>query len=124
MDGEQQHVPEQASVPSTPGTEQSVNVWLQTGQFPFPELQVFPTPQPQTLSQSDLQLITHLSSIARSLLLNGTSEMTVWSPMVPQYVSGQRRSPEMLHANLLHFVDILALLPRIPLSACVLGIFS
>ena len=83
-DGEQASIPEQASVPSTPGTDQRINLWLQTGEFPYPELQVYPPPQPHNYSRSDLQLITHLSSIARSLVVNGTSEMTVWSSRVSQ----------------------------------------
>lgn len=79
--------PEQTSIPSSLEIDQSINTWLQTGNFPYPELQVFPAPQPQSYGRNDLQLIMHLSSIARSLLLNGTSEINVWTTKVPQYVS-------------------------------------
>lgn len=85
-EGDSQPPSESTSVPSTPGSEQIIDTWLQTGVFPFPELQVFPAPQPHAYSRSDLYLITHIASISQSLLLNGTDAMNVWSSRTSQYV--------------------------------------
>jgi hypothetical protein len=63
-----------------------LDVWQQTGNFPYPELQVFPPPGPQSHSRIELRLIQHLSSISRSLLINSTSDITVWASKVPKYV--------------------------------------
>jgi hypothetical protein len=99
-EGESLPEPEHASLPSSPEAEQNINMWLQTGSFPYPELQVFPAPQPQSYNKSDLQLIAHLSSIARSLLLNGTGDINVWTPRVPQYLSIASSYPYVMHAFL------------------------
>ncbi|KAL1302796.1 hypothetical protein AAFC00_003137 [Neodothiora populina] len=97
---EQPPGPERASLPCSAETEQSVNLWLQTGNFPFPELQVFPTPQVQSYSRNDLVLIAHLSSVARSLLVNGMGGVNVWTTKIPQYLSIATSYPYVMHAFL------------------------
>jgi hypothetical protein len=116
---DQHHV--SASVTFTTDSEQIINTWLQTGQFPYPELQVFPTLQPQAYSRSDIQLIIHISSIARYLFLNDTSEMTVWSPRVPECVWRKRSSSRILFTDLYQVPEHILLV-----SICharILGIF-
>jgi hypothetical protein len=73
-------------LPSSPEIEHMLDLWQQTGSFPYLELQVFPSPQPQNHSRVELRLIQHLSAISRSLLMNSTSDMTVWTSKVPKYV--------------------------------------
>lgn len=68
----------------TPGGEHAVHIWLQTGNFPFPELQIFPLPQPQAYSEEELHLICHVSSISHSLFVNGTSGLDVWAGTLPK----------------------------------------
>ena len=77
---------DQLPVPTSPGTEHIIDIWQQTGNFPYPELQVFPPPQPQNHSRVELRLIQHLSSISRSLLMNSTIDMTIWTSRVPKCV--------------------------------------
>lgn len=79
---------EQASLPMTPGTEHSIEVWQQTGNYPFPALQVFPSPSTEGYSKTELHLIHHLSSLTNSLLVNGTADLTLWTWNIPKYVLG------------------------------------
>lgn len=80
-----QSSPEQTSMPSTPDLEQSIDVWQQTGTFPYPELQVFPTPRPHDYTRTELLLIHRVSTLSCSLLVNGTTDMTIWTARVPKY---------------------------------------
>ena len=83
-DSESQSSPEQAAVILTPGSERTVDIWRQTGGFPFPDLHVFPPPPAQAYSQNELRLIHHLSTISNDLLLNGTSNLTIWTQKLPK----------------------------------------
>lgn len=83
-DNESQHSPEQSGLTLTPGTERNIDIWQQTGSFPYPELQVFPPPQTHEYSKNELRLIHHLSSVSNDLLVNGTSNLTVWSQKLPK----------------------------------------
>ena len=83
-DTEGQSSPDRPSLVLTPGTESRIEVWQQTGSFPYPELQVFPPPQTHEYSKNELRLISHVSSISNDLLLKGTSHLTVWTQMMPK----------------------------------------
>ncbi|THZ52254.1 hypothetical protein D6C86_10259, partial [Aureobasidium pullulans] len=69
--------------PSLPAVEHKLDVRQQTGRFLYPELQISYQPRPQSHSRVELRLIQHISSISRSLLMNSTSHMTVWTSKVP-----------------------------------------
>ncbi len=83
-DSESQHSPEQSTVMLTPGSENRVDVWQQSGNYPFPDLQVFPAPQAQEYSKNELRLIHHLSAISNELLLKGSTSLTMWSQKMPK----------------------------------------
>lgn len=83
-DSESQPSPEQPTVLLTPGSESRVDIWQQTGGFPFPELHVFPQPQTQEYSKNELRLIEHLSAISNELMLKGTSNLTIWTQKLPK----------------------------------------
>lgn len=76
--------PEQAAVALTPGTERRIDLWQQTGSFPYPDLQVFPPPPTHEYSKNELRLIHHLSSISNDLLLNGSTKLTIWTQKMPK----------------------------------------
>lgn len=86
VDDESPAPAEQITLPTTPEVERNIDLWLQTNTFPIPEIQAYPTPQASFHSRNDLQLIIHLSTIARTLLLNGTSDYDVWTSRVSPYV--------------------------------------
>lgn len=75
---------EQPIVALTPGSESRVDHWQRTGSFPYPELQVFPTPQIHDYSKNELRLIHHLSSISNDFLLKGSSNLTIWTQKMPK----------------------------------------
>ena len=74
-DSDSQPSPEQPAVVLTPGSENRLDLWQQTGSFPYPDLQVFPTPQTQQYSKNELRLSHHLSSICN---------MTIWTQEMPK----------------------------------------
>jgi hypothetical protein len=79
------HTPQQPNLLWTPEIETTIELWRQTGEFPFPELRVYPQPQWQALSTVDLRLIHHLSSISNEMFRNRTSRSTLWTDMMPKY---------------------------------------
>ncbi|KAH9828227.1 Sterol uptake control protein 2 [Teratosphaeria destructans] len=99
-DTESQHSPEQQSIALTPGTEQRLDDWAQTGSFPYPELGVYPFPQAQELSRNDLRLIHHLSSVSNDLLLKGITNLSVWTQKMPKFLSIASGYPYVMHALL------------------------
>lgn len=77
-------LPNQANLLWTPEIEKTVNNWRATGQFPFPDLHIFPQPQWHSLSKTDLRLIYHLSSITSELQSSRTSKLTIWTDLMPK----------------------------------------
>lgn len=68
----------------TPQIETALDIWQRTGQFPFPELRIYPEPQWHTYSKPELRLIHHLSSIADGMLQSRSNKMTVWTDFLPK----------------------------------------
>lgn len=99
-DAEGASSPEQPSLVFTPSTESRIDLWQQTGSFPYPSLQVFPPPQTHEYSKNELRLIHHLSSISNDLMLKGTSNLTIWTQKVPKFLSIAASYPYVMHALL------------------------
>ncbi len=78
--------PQQPNLLWTPEIEATIELWRQTGEFPFPDLRVYPQPQWRILTKTDLRLIHHLSSISNEMFRNRTSRSTLWTDMMPKYV--------------------------------------
>lgn len=68
----------------SPSIDATLELWKQTGTFPFPELAVYPQPQWHTYSKTDLRLIHHLCSVTNDMINNKTSQMTVWTEYMPK----------------------------------------
>lgn len=64
--------------------DRNVELWRQTGQFPFPDLHVFPQPQWQTLSKTELRLIYHVASVCYEMQSSRTSQLTIWAETMPK----------------------------------------
>ncbi|KAK6398462.1 hypothetical protein LTR65_000013 [Meristemomyces frigidus] len=97
-DSETQNSPEQPSLVLTPGTEQRVDLWQQTGSFPYPDLQVFPPPHTQEYSKNELRLIHHLTSVSNDLLLKGTTNLAIWTQKMPKFLSIASSYPYVMQA--------------------------
>lgn len=76
--------PQQPNLLWTPEIEATIELWQQTGDFPFPELRVYPLPQWRAYSKIDLRLIHHLSSISNEMFRSRTSKLTVWTDLMPK----------------------------------------
>ncbi|CAK4030053.1 related to UPC2 Regulatory involved in control of sterol uptake [Lecanosticta acicola] len=99
-DAEGQSSPEQPSLVFTPGTESRIDLWQQTGSFPYPNLQVFPPPQTHEYSKNELRLIHHISSISNDLVVKGTTNLTIWTQKVSKFLSIAASYPYVMHALL------------------------
>ncbi len=67
----------------TPEIEADIDQWQQTGVFPFPGLNIFPTPNPQYLSVENLRLIYHVASISHQLRSIDADGFTIWTRQIP-----------------------------------------
>ncbi|KAI9831018.1 MAG: hypothetical protein M1819_005256 [Sarea resinae] len=79
--------PRAADLLWSPEIEGEIEVWRNTGDFPFPELQLQPQPSPHGLSTPDLRLIHHVSSISREMHLGGLTRFTIWTHKIPIFLS-------------------------------------
>ncbi|KAF2757154.1 hypothetical protein EJ05DRAFT_57176 [Pseudovirgaria hyperparasitica] len=80
--------------------EQTVDIWLRNGEFPFPELRVYPQPQWHSYSKTELRLIHHLCSITNEMLRNRSTKLTVWTDCLPQVISLGASHAHVMHAML------------------------
>jgi hypothetical protein len=67
----------------TPEIEAAISQWQRTGIFPFPGLNIYPTPNPQHHSVEDLRLIYHVASICNELAAMDASNFTIWTRQIP-----------------------------------------
>ena len=77
-------LPGQANLLWTPEIERNVDLWRQTGQFPFADLQITPQPQWQSFSRTDLRLVYHLASVCWEMQQSRTSKLTIWTDLMPK----------------------------------------
>ncbi|KAF2087121.1 hypothetical protein K490DRAFT_42886 [Saccharata proteae CBS 121410] len=87
----------------SPEIEATIDLWRQTGEFPFPELNVYPQPQWTLYSKTDLRLVHHLSSISNDMFRSRTSNLTVWSEKMPalgRFLSIASSYPFVMHSIL------------------------
>jgi len=91
---------EQPAIAFSPTTESRIDLWQQTGSFPYPQLQVFPPPQTHEYSKNDLRLMHHLSTISNDLRMNGTTALTLWTQKMPKFLSLASSYPFVMHALL------------------------
>jgi len=67
----------------TPEIEGAIELWQQTGVFPFPNLNIYPTPAPQYYSMEDLRLIYHVAAICHELGNIDANGFTLWTRHIP-----------------------------------------
>ncbi|KAF2843736.1 hypothetical protein M501DRAFT_925839 [Patellaria atrata CBS 101060] len=84
----------------TPEIERSIDRWQQTGEFPFPELVVYPQPHWQSYQKTDLRLIHNLASISNGMIRSKTSRLTIWTDCLPKFLSLAASHPFVMHALL------------------------
>ncbi|KAF2194480.1 hypothetical protein K469DRAFT_547784 [Zopfia rhizophila CBS 207.26] len=92
--------PQQPNLLWTPEINATIEHWRQTGEFPFPELRVYPQPQWRAYPKTDLRLIHHLSSISNEMFRNRTSKLTLWTDLMPKFLSVAASHPFVMHSIL------------------------
>jgi hypothetical protein len=69
----------QANLNWTPEIEKTVDLWRQTGQFPFPDLQIYPPIQSKNLSRTEARLLYHICQILNDLQGQRAIKLTIWA---------------------------------------------
>ncbi|KAF2665580.1 hypothetical protein BT63DRAFT_69012 [Microthyrium microscopicum] len=78
--------------------ERAVEVWRQTDQFPFPELDIFPQPQVKTASRNEARLLYHVCSILNGLLSSRTAKLALWTNIMPKCLAVAANHDFVMHA--------------------------
>ena len=75
--------PDRPDLMWTPEIEATIEQWQRTGVFPFPSLNIYPTPNPQYLSIEDMRLIHHVASISHQMGMIDANGFTLWTRQIP-----------------------------------------
>lgn len=75
--------PDKPDLMWTPEIEGAIELWQQTGVFPFPNLNIYPAPAPQYYSMEDLRLIYHVAAICHELGNIDANGFTLWTRHIP-----------------------------------------
>ena len=57
--------------------------WHRTGVFPFPELNIYPAPNPHSFTPDELRLIHHVATISSQLQQMDANKFTLWTRQIP-----------------------------------------
>jgi len=109
--------PEKADLLWTPEIEAEIERWQQTGNFPFPDLYIYPAPSPQFFSFEDLRLIHHVASVSSELGIHDASNFTIWTRQTPLFLKIGTDYGFVMHALLALSATHLAWLTDCPLTA-------
>jgi hypothetical protein len=74
----------QPTLVCTRETESIIANWHQTGQFPFPNLSIYPPIQHKNMSKNELRLVCHICSIMDNVYKHGTEKLTLWADIMPK----------------------------------------
>jgi hypothetical protein len=80
---ERNSTPEEPDLLWTPKIEAELDHWQKTGIFPFPELSIYPQPNPQPFSAEDLRLMHHVAGISTELGMIDAGSFTIWANQIP-----------------------------------------
>ncbi|KAK0369188.1 hypothetical protein CPAR01_11765 [Colletotrichum paranaense] len=107
--------PDKPDLMWTPEVEAEISQWQQTGMFPFPNLGIYPAPNPQYLSVEDLRLIYHVASICNELATFDANGFTLWTRQIPTIIKIGATNPYVMHALLAFSATHIAFLTDCPL---------
>ncbi|KAI9701028.1 MAG: hypothetical protein M1836_001696 [Candelina mexicana] len=104
--------PQSVNLLWTPEVEREIELWQQTGRFPFPELRLVHPPLPQDFSTTDLRLIHHVASTSKEMHYNRCSKFTVWTEKIPSFLNIASSHPFVMHSILAFSATHLAWLTK------------
>ncbi|KAJ8065539.1 hypothetical protein OCU04_006218 [Sclerotinia nivalis] len=109
--------PEKADLLWTPEIEADIERWQQTGNFPFPDLYIYPAPNPQYFTFEDLRLIHHVASVSSELSIHDAGNFTIWTRQIPLLLKIGSSYHFVMYALLALSATHLAWLTDCPLTA-------
>jgi hypothetical protein len=77
------------TLPWTPAIERAVDSWRQTGQTPFPDLDIYPPLQVKNLLRNEVRLLYHICSALNRVTSGRTAKLGLWTEQMPKYVLTQ-----------------------------------
>ena len=112
---ERSTTPDKPELMWTAEIEATIDQWQRTGAFPFPGLNIFPTPNAQFLSVEDLRLIHHVASISHQLKCMDADGFTLWTRHIPKIIQIGATHKYVMHALLAFSAMHIAYLTECPL---------
>ncbi|KAK0752116.1 hypothetical protein B0T18DRAFT_320640 [Schizothecium vesticola] len=107
--------PDKPDLMWTPDIEATIEQWQRTGVFPFPSLDIYPTPDPRALTTDQLRLIHHVAAISHHMNEIGANGFTLWTRQIPKIIQISATYDYVLHALLGFSAMHLAFLTDCPL---------
>ncbi|KAK3956476.1 hypothetical protein QBC32DRAFT_124052 [Pseudoneurospora amorphoporcata] len=107
--------PDKPDLMWTPEIEAVIEQWQRTGLFPFPNLNIYPTPAPQYLSTDELRLIHHVASISNQMMEIDANGFTLWTRQIPTIIKIGATHNYVLHSLLAFSAMHIAYLTDCPL---------
>ncbi|KAK0727402.1 hypothetical protein B0T26DRAFT_133940 [Lasiosphaeria miniovina] len=107
--------PDKPDLMWTPEIEATIDQWQRTGIFPFPSLNIYPAPAPQSLTVEDLRLIHHVASISHEMIEIGANGFTLWTRQIPTIIKIGATHQYVLHSLLAFSAMHIAFLTDCPL---------
>ncbi|KAI8236927.1 hypothetical protein K4K57_006508 [Colletotrichum sp. SAR 10_99] len=92
--------PDKPDLMWTPEIEAAIAQWQRTGIFPFPNLGIYPEPNPQRYSVEDLRLIYHVAKICDELAVFDYNGFTIWTRQMPTIIKIGVTHSYVMHALL------------------------
>ncbi|KAK7187947.1 hypothetical protein DPSP01_003163 [Paraphaeosphaeria sporulosa] len=92
--------PQQPNLLWTPEIDATIEQWRQTGVWPFDHLPVYPQPQWRVFPKTDLRLVHHVATISNEMFSHRTSKLTLWTDMMPKFLSIAASHPFVMHSIL------------------------
>ncbi|PKS11664.1 hypothetical protein jhhlp_001815, partial [Lomentospora prolificans] len=107
--------PDKPDLMWTPQIEADIEQWQRTGVFPFPSLNIYPAPSPQSYTLEELRLIHHVASICSELDAINANNFTIWTRQMPIILQIGADNRYVMHSLLAFSAMHIAFLTDCPL---------
>lgn len=114
-DANRSTTPDKPDLMWTPEIEATIVEWQRTGVFPFPTLDIYPSPIASHYSVEDLRLIHHIAALYHQLAAMDANNFTLWTRHIPTLLRIGATTPYVMHALLAFSAMHIAFLTDCPL---------
>ncbi|KXJ93259.1 hypothetical protein Micbo1qcDRAFT_54373 [Microdochium bolleyi] len=112
---ERSATPDKPDLMWNPRIEAAIQLWQQTGAFPFPALSIYPAPDPQAYTLEELRLIYHVSAICDEMNRMDANGFTLWTRQIPTVLRIGATNGYVMHALIAFAATHIAFLTDCPL---------